>query len=67
VSYLHCPNCERTAWFDLTVEPPHECRECGAELAPMPPRRAASLTMAMRARFQREMSEDAGRVRFVRG
>ena len=33
----------------------------------MPARHAASLTMALRARFERDMSVEAGRIRFVRG
>ena len=67
MAYLHCPNCERTGWLDASGEPPQHCRHCGAELTPMPSRHAASLTMALRARFERDMSLEAGRIRFVRG
>ena len=65
--YYHCPNCERTAWLEATDEPPPQCRHCGSELALMPARHAASLTTALRARFQRDMSLEPTRVRFVRG
>lgn len=65
--YYHCPNCERTAWLEATDEPPAQCRHCGSELALMPARHAASLTTALRARFQRDMTLEPTRVRFVRG
>ena len=67
MAYLHCPNCDRTAWLDLTTEPPLVCRHCHAALEPMSPRRACSLTTAVLGRFERDMQLDAGHRRFVRG
>ena len=67
MAYLYCPHCDRTAWLDASTEPPLVCRHCHAELAPMPERRASSLTAAVRQRFVRDMRLDASRPRFVRG
>ena len=52
--------------FVFGLAPP-QCRHCGGELALMPARHAASLTTALRARFQRDKTLEAGRGRFVRG
>jgi hypothetical protein len=66
MSYLHCPNCDRTAWLDTSTEPELLCRHCESVLAPMPAARARMLTAAVRRRFARDARLDAGRPRFVR-
>ncbi len=66
MAYLHCPNCDRTAWLDASSEPALLCHHCESVLAPMPARAARRLAGAVRKRFERDARLDAGRVRFVR-
>ena len=66
MSYLHCPNCERTARLDGSAEPGLLCRHCESVLVPMPAGRARMLAAALRRRFERDAVLDAGRARFVR-
>ena len=66
MSYLHCPNCDRTARLDGSTEPGLLCGHCESVLVPMPAGRAGMLTAAVRRRFARDALHDAGRPRFVR-
>ena len=65
--YLHCSRCRRTAWLDAAAEPGVRCRQCDAELTPMPDRQERLLVAAVRERFARDARLAAGRRRFVRG
>jgi ribosomal protein S27E len=64
--YLHCSHCRRTAWLHAAAEPGIRCRECDAQLTPMPDGQARLLVRAVRERFERDAQLEAARKRFVR-
>jgi ribosomal protein S27E len=66
VPYLHCPDCRCTAWLHANGEPGVRCRDCDAELTPMPAGQARSLLTTLRERFARDAALDSGHSRFVR-
>ena len=66
MAYLHCPDCNRTAWLHTTTAAAGRCRHCDSALAPMPAGRARFLVSAVRERFAHDAQRDGSRRRFVR-
>jgi ribosomal protein S27E len=64
--YLHCPQCQRTAWVRTTSDEPVGCRHCGRALDLAPAGDVRYLTAAVRARFARDARSGASAKRFVR-
>jgi len=64
--YLHCPQCQRTAWVRTTSDEPVECRHCGRALDLAPAGDVGYLTAAVRERFARDARAGASVKRFVR-